>query len=156
MKQLHNKLRSQRGASITWALLIFLVCTVIGSVVLTAGTTASGRISKQAEIDRRYFCVTSAVQLLVDSIDGQRVTVIQTRPYSEEDPGEFGDPEIVAADSSNVVLIQKAAIELVDCDESVYPDTSIISQILSLKVDDTASAEIAEDLIADLENALSL
>ena len=35
MKQIQQKLRSRNGATITYALLLFLVCAVIGSVVLT-------------------------------------------------------------------------------------------------------------------------
>ena len=38
MSGIRTKLNSQRGASITFALLLFLVCAVVGSVVLTAGT----------------------------------------------------------------------------------------------------------------------
>lgn len=71
MNKIKKKLNSERGASITWALLLFLVCAVIGSVVLTAGTVAAGRISQQAVSDQRYYCVTSAVQLLIDKIDGE-------------------------------------------------------------------------------------
>lgn len=70
--------RSERGASITFALLLFLVCAVVGSVVLTAGTAASGRLSKLAEMDRRYYCVTSAASLLRECLDGQTVVVTKT------------------------------------------------------------------------------
>ena len=65
-----QKLISSKGASITFALLLFLVCAVVGSVVLAAGTAASGRFSKLAESDARYYSVTSAVDLLRDSFDG--------------------------------------------------------------------------------------
>lgn len=70
--------RSERGASITFALLLFLVCAVIGSVVLTAGTAASGRLSRLSEMDRRYYCVSSAAALLRDCLDGQPATVTNT------------------------------------------------------------------------------
>ena len=58
------KIRSNRGASLIFALLLFLVCTVIGSVVLAAGTASAGRMSKLGESDQRYYSVTSAAQLL--------------------------------------------------------------------------------------------
>lgn len=64
-----DKLRSQTGASITWALLIFLVCTVVGSAVLVAGTAASGRMSKLSENDQRYYVVTSTAGVLRDTLD---------------------------------------------------------------------------------------
>ena len=68
MSVIKRKLKSDRGASITWALLIFLVCTVVGSAVLVAGTAAAGRMSKLPENDQRYYAVTSAAGLLRDAL----------------------------------------------------------------------------------------
>lgn len=70
-----RKLRSDKGASITFALLIFLVCAVISSVVLVAATASSGRISNQAETDQRYYSVTSAAELLKELIGGSKASV---------------------------------------------------------------------------------
>ena len=80
MQKLKQKLKSQTGASITFALLLFLVCAVVGSVVLTAGTVAAGRTSKIAEMDQRYYAVNSAAKLLIELIDGEEkaVTIIKT------------------------------------------------------------------------------
>ena len=75
---LRRKLASRRGASITFALLLFLVCTVIGVIVLVAGTAAGGRMSKLAESDARYYAVDSAAQLLRKEIEASRVTVKRT------------------------------------------------------------------------------
>lgn len=70
-----TKLRSRTGASISFGLLIFLVCTVLCSVILVSATTAAGRMSKIAETDQRYYAVTSAAELLKDLIDGETVTI---------------------------------------------------------------------------------
>ena len=78
MQKLKQKLKSQTGASITFALLLFLVCAVVGSVVLTAGTAAAGRMSELAKMDQRYYSVTSAAQLLRDTMDGKQVSVTQS------------------------------------------------------------------------------
>ena len=78
MQAIKNKLRSRRGASLTFALLLFLVCAVIGSVVLTAGTAASGRMSQIAEMDQRYYSVHSAASLLVDMMEKASVRVEKT------------------------------------------------------------------------------
>ena len=78
LQKLKQKLKSQTGASITFALLLFLVCAVVGSVVLTAGTAAAGRMSELAKMDQRYYSVTSAAQLLRDTIDGKQVSVTQS------------------------------------------------------------------------------
>ena len=75
MKQLHSKLRSRTGASITYALLLFLVCAVIGGAVLAAGTTATGRMARVGAMDQRYYAVTSAADLLVRELTGKTVTI---------------------------------------------------------------------------------
>ncbi len=75
MKRAAEKLKSSRGASLMMALLLFLTCAVVGSAVLTAGTAASGRMSKIAESDQRYYSVNSAANLLIDLLQDQTVTV---------------------------------------------------------------------------------
>ena len=64
MQAIRNKLKTQKGASITFALLLFLVCAVISSVVIVAATTAAGRMSQLPQMDQRYYAVTSAANLL--------------------------------------------------------------------------------------------
>lgn len=76
--KLKQKLKSQTGASITFALLLFLVCAVIGSVVLTAGTAAAGRMSELAKSDQRYYSVTSAARLLRNMVENETVTIVKT------------------------------------------------------------------------------
>ncbi len=102
MRTIKKKLNSQRGASLTFALLLFLVCAVVGSVVLVAGTAASGRMSKVAEMDQRYYSVNSAARLLIDMIDDETVMIIATQerlnpvesePENPTDPTEPTDPE---------------------------------------------------------------
>ena len=74
-KRIRNKLRSQTGASISFALLLFLVCAVLCSVILTAATAASGRMSNLAETDQRYYAVTSAAELLKDLFNKKTVKI---------------------------------------------------------------------------------
>jgi len=61
------------------ALLLFLVCAVIGAVVLTAATASAGRFSDLAESDRRYYSVTSAVKLLRKVIENEKTIVEMTK-----------------------------------------------------------------------------
>ena len=70
---LKKKIRSRRGASITFALLLFLVCAVVGSAVLTAGTVAAGRMSKIAEMDQRYYSVNSAARLVTEILEKEEI-----------------------------------------------------------------------------------
>ena len=96
LHKLKQKLKSQTGASITFALLLFLVCAVVGSAVLVAGTAAAGRMSKVAEMDQRYYAVNSAARLLMEQIDGtdNTVTII------EQVEGSSGTPVYYYLDAS--------------------------------------------------------
>lgn len=83
MQAIRRKLRSRRGASITFALLIFLVCAVVGSVVIAAGTATSGRLAGSAEsgkvgtmveMEQRYHTVNSAAELLKKELTSGKTT----------------------------------------------------------------------------------
>ena len=63
-----KKLRSDVGASITFGLLLFLVCAVISAVVLVAGTTAAGRLSGMSKTEQRYYSVTSTAKLIQEEL----------------------------------------------------------------------------------------
>lgn len=68
MERLRKKLRSERGASILLALLLFLVSIMVGSSVLAAGVSNAGKIrSNQAE-QQKYLTLSSAIQLVADEI----------------------------------------------------------------------------------------
>lgn len=83
MRTIKKKLNSQRGASLTFALLLFLVCAVVGSVVLVAGTAASGRLAGNgkansvgtlAETEQRYYAVNSAAELMQTELTSGKTT----------------------------------------------------------------------------------
>ena len=82
-KTVLNKLRSGKGASITFALLAFLVCAVISAVLLASASAAAGRVSELAEMDQRNYAVTSAAQLFCDALDGQSITIEQIKSVTE-------------------------------------------------------------------------
>lgn len=74
MKSVRCKLKSNTGASITFALLLFLVCAVLSSAILVAGTAAAGRMAGLAETDQKYYSVTSAANMIKDLLDDQSVS----------------------------------------------------------------------------------
>ena len=94
MQAIKKKLSSRRGASITFALLLFLVCSVVGSVVLTAGTAAAGRMSKISEMDQRYYSVNSAAKLMIGLFERDEIRCEKTAGEDEaEGPEEPEAPE---------------------------------------------------------------
>ena len=100
MRGLKRKLASRRGASITFALLIFLVCAVVSSVVIVAGTAAAGRMSQIAQMDQRYYAVNSAAELVRDVLESQTVTVTTG---SEETVTRHSDGSADTPVSSNAI-----------------------------------------------------
>ena len=74
-KRFIRKLKSNKGASLSMALLLFLVCAAIGAVILTAATASAGRLSSLAEMDQRYYSVSSAAELLEQELTGKTVIV---------------------------------------------------------------------------------
>ncbi|MCR5041022.1 MAG: hypothetical protein K6C36_02840 [Clostridia bacterium] len=73
------KIKSTGGASLSIALLLFLVCAVIGGAVLAAGTVSAGRFSELAEMDQRYYSVASAAELLAHELSGKTVTIVRSK-----------------------------------------------------------------------------
>ena len=107
MSAIQNKLKSRRGASITFALLLFLVCAVISSVVVVAGTTSSGWMSGLQEMDARYFALSDAGYLLCDIFDGESVTL----EYNKTDMSVGVDPpgvDRILVDASKAALAGSA------------------------------------------------
>ena len=83
--------RGERGASMPLALLCFLVCAVIGSIVLAAGSISAGRIASLAEDDRLYYSLNSAAGVIQNELlgtdgTGYEVTVEVTHSTTENNP----------------------------------------------------------------------
>lgn len=88
--RMRRKLRSDCGASMLLALLLFLVCAVAGSVILASGTAAAGRVSELAEMDQRYYAVVSAAEALRSQISkGISFTVTYELPVLLDDEGNL-------------------------------------------------------------------
>ena len=91
-----EKLKSQRGASMTFALLLFLVCAVVSSIVIVAATSTSGRFSEMVKMDQRYYSVTSAAGLLCE-MNGKE-TRVQEKTVSVKSTDKFdvvGEPLLI-------------------------------------------------------------
>ena len=120
MGAIRRKLQSRTGASITFALLLFLVCAVISSVVIVAGTTAAGRMSQVAAMDQHYYAVTSAAELLKHEIDGKTMLVkwdsapgegkkAYTAEYVGEEPQPTGETLLTDASEKLVETLKNGA-----------------------------------------------
>lgn len=150
MSVLKRKLKSDRGASITWALLIFLVCAVIGSAVLVAGTASSGRMSEVADNDQRYYAVTSAARLLIDLIDDETATIVKEETKAGDSPAETkyyidGNPNPVGEGTTFQSVTEQAAY-LLTKGEVVSNDFDLTAakSELDVTIQETVDADTGE------------
>lgn len=157
-----KKLRSSKGASLTFALLAFLVCAVISAVLLASASAASGRVSKLAETDQRYYAVTSAAQLFCDALENQQFTIKRMKTtkdvtqvrYMEVEGITFqetmiGDPDLSVIPSG--VSLQGTLYEL----SMTIPDTPEASHIDSTMTDTKKEIGDLRDISIFADAALS-
>lgn len=142
-----NRLRSRRGASITFALLLFLVCAVLSSVILVAATTAAGRIAGMVEADQRYYAVTSASELLKELINGKTVTVAKVTTASSTNIYTDGSPSASGSnnDEKSVIYVVNGSADGMTADKLSSPAST--SPIRVTKIEGTTK------LSTILENA---
>ncbi len=146
MGSLKRKLSSQTGASIAYALVLFLVCAVVSGIVLTAGTAASGRISGSVDHDQRYYSVTSAAKLLIDLLDGVTVEIQTEQEGSDSD--SLGTPEL----AEGYPVFSKDGTEI--SESEVEESYGLLSLMASMYVGSASESE--EDAWPADEMAISI
>ena len=63
-----QKLREQKGATILMALLLILLATMVSALILVAAVSATRRMTSDREAQQNYLAVSSAAELLRESI----------------------------------------------------------------------------------------
>ena len=111
LNRLKQKLNSKNGASLLFAMLFFIMCAVIGSIVLTSASGVSGQLSVLQEKDRSYYAVSSAANYIKDELGhndtNERefvITDIKTEQYAA---GQAADP--VSVTYTETDFVQKNA-----------------------------------------------
>lgn len=126
---LRNRIRSNSGATILLALLFFLLCALAGSIILSAGSAAAGRISGLKETEQSFYSVTSAAQIMREEIEGQ-----EFQAYTEDG----GSPTYTAVPDSEIkkILID-AVIEIYGGKQAesketltVYPSSKTLTDVM--------------------------
>lgn len=65
---LKKKLHSNRGASMILVLALFLVCTMVSSVILAAASSGISRNAQRAEHQSGYLAISSASDLIIEEL----------------------------------------------------------------------------------------
>ncbi len=69
-KGIRNKFISEDGASLAVALLLFLVCAVVGSVVLAGASASAGRLSQRRQLQQERYALQSAADMIRAQLAG--------------------------------------------------------------------------------------
>lgn len=102
-----NKLRDNSGASLLIALLFFMICAVIGTLILTIAVAASGRMLHLKENQQSYYNIYSATKLLEEEIQNTSYSKYvqidsehnETMHYLEKPTGVFRELLLQYADT---------------------------------------------------------
>ena len=108
-KRVSRKFKSERGASLSIAILLFMVCAVLGGIILASATAASGRLKNLVESDKRYYSVTSAAQLLAKELSESKVVIERAKTsyqFTDAAGEEVTDPPTGEALPADVYKIQ--------------------------------------------------
>ena len=106
--------KSERGASLPLALLVFLICAALSAVILSAATTSSGRIANLNKTDQRYYAVTSAVELLCEEIKATpKVTIVLKEAKSLSSTGGTSVSKKIIVDGNESPLTSATLPQIV-------------------------------------------
>ena len=155
-----KKLSDNSGASLLIALLFFMICAVIGSMIITISMAASGRMQNLKDNQQSYYTVYSAVKLLTQEITENKYSkykyqIVNTSDntsnvpestYQEEPTGQLKE------------LLKKAADTIFQSVESnpniTYQDTLTIS--LSSNLEGLTISPVTVQFQMDAQYEISL
>ena len=73
-----KKLKSDRGVSLSVALLFFLVCAILASMLIAAATAANGRAASVIESRQDDSAAVSGARLIADQLQNDVVIIVET------------------------------------------------------------------------------
>lgn len=74
MSTMTKKLKSKSGISLAIALVFFLLCAMVGTVVLSAASVSAGKTAREREAYRQTLAMTSAANLLKEDLQTMTFT----------------------------------------------------------------------------------
>lgn len=83
-----KKLKNEQGVTILMALLLVLTAAVVSAVILSAALSAARRVNGDRTAQQNYLAVSSAAELVRDSIDRMRYTETTTTTYEWDEKSE--------------------------------------------------------------------
>ena len=79
-----KKLKSDRGVSLSVALLFFLVCAILASMLIAAATAANGRAASVIESRQDDSAAVSGARLIADQLQNDVVIIVETAEIDQD------------------------------------------------------------------------
>lgn len=95
-----RKLRSQSGVSLSVALLFFVVCAALASMILAAAYAASGRVTSRMTLNQDQYAADSAASLIAKELQSDVIVIQETAEVKQNDDGSYTVQE--QADGSGI------------------------------------------------------
>ena len=96
-----KKLKNNSGATILMALLLILLAMAVGAAILTAAVSAAHHMKSDREAQQNYLTVSSAAELIRDSIAGDTYERTMTETHTASTDAE-GNTTYTVSYSTNV------------------------------------------------------
>lgn len=132
-----KKLKNNSGATILMALLLILLAMAVGAAILTAAVSAAHHMKSDREAQQNYLTVSSAAELIRDSIAGDKYERTMTETHTAN-TDEEGHTTYTVSYSTNVN----------------YP-TGIMGQWLSACIED-GSENVQYASLKDFKDAIEV
>jgi hypothetical protein len=99
--RVRRKIEDRSGASLSVALLFFLVCAIVGSVLIAAASVSVGRMKGIEQGEQERYAVDSAMELIAEEMGGGEVTFTASMPSSIDVMREIDEDEDGADNSGD-------------------------------------------------------
>lgn len=159
-----KKLKNNSGATILMALLLILLAMAVGAAILTAAVSAAHHMKSDREAQQNYLTVSSAAELIRDSIAGDKYERTMTETHTAN-TDEEGHTTYTVSYSTNVnyptgIMGQWLSACIEDGSENVqyaslkdYKDTIEVD----LKIDeDTSLRTVRADFFAQKDGQIQV
>lgn len=132
IKQINKKLHSQRGASFLFAILAFLVASMVSVTIVSAAYSGFKRVNSDREKQQAHLTLTSAAQLVRDEMLTTKYVKTTVTEYENGTAKELTDECTVSGTFKNEM---KTAIESLAAANETYSSNAKAFTIESLEID---------------------
>lgn len=144
-----KKLHSRSGASLLFAILVFMLCILAGTAALTAAAANSGRYSHLVDEQQKYLSVSSAVRVMKDEITGMTFTATvdatETKITTGATPSATTTTTKYDASSGSITSSDVGKV-FEDYFNSIVSNKYDSSKALSVAVDETFTISGVDDM----------